>query len=204
MDGTVQAFSLGVLLGLTIAVPVGPMALLAVQHTLARGLREGLFASLGAATGDTLYALTAALGLTLVTASVTAHRAALQLGGGALLIALGALALRGGGARQTPLSSGPLPAYLAGLLLTITNPITVLTFGAILLHAPSRGPAAALAAGTFAGSFAWYAALCLAAGRLRDRLQRRLQQIQLAAIGCLWVGGAVSVAAAAAELWGRS
>ena len=190
-----QAFALGLVLGLSIAVPVGPMALLAIHQTLARGVRHGVASSLGAATGDAFYGLVAALGLALVTDAVSAHRAFLRLAGGLFLCALGAFSLR----RKTAAGVTPSAAesagaaFLAGLFLTATNPLTVIGFGAILLQAPLVHSPALVVSGVFAGSFLWYAALCAAAGQLRGLLEHRLRQVQWATAGSLWLGGAVAL-----------
>ena len=203
MEQFTSPFGLGVLLGLSIAIPVGPMALLAVEHTLVRGLRHGLASSLGAAAGDTFYGAAAALGLVLVTDAVQAHQAALRLFGGAILCGLGFFSLRAASAQNVPPAGGPGvgAAGLSGLLVTATNPITIVAFSAIMLQARWVGSRPLLIGGVFAGSFLWYAGLCAAAFRFRDRLSRRLRWIKAATVGALFLGGALGIAAGAAELW---
>jgi threonine/homoserine/homoserine lactone efflux protein len=199
----VEAFALGVLLGLAIAVPVGPMAMLTIQLTLSRGVARGLASALGAATGDSLYGAVAALGLASVSEGIAAHQGWLRVGGGLFLCALGGLALRGGGAapkREPAVGLGLGSAYLAGLLVTSTNPITVVTFSAILLQARSHGPALLVTFGVLVGSFLWYAALTAGAQLLRAQLERGMRWVHLTTVAVLLVGGLFSLLAGAVDL----
>ncbi len=196
-----HAWALGIVLGLAIAAPVGPMALLAIRETLVRGLRTGFAASLGAATGDAFYGALAAVGLSVVADEVRRHEALLQIVGGVILCALAASSMR----RRTRPEGEPRghgAAYLAGLLVTASNPITILTFGAILLEARTDG-SPLVVVGVWTGSFAWYAALCLAAHRLRERLSRRLRVVEGVTIAALWLGGLYALASGAVRLFGR-
>ena len=52
--------------GLAIAAPVGPTALILVRRTLARGWPAGLATGLGAGTADAIYGLVAVAGLSLI------------------------------------------------------------------------------------------------------------------------------------------
>lgn len=77
-----ESFVRGIVLGLTIAAPVGPIGLLCIRRTLAHGWRAGFASGLGAATADTLYGMLAAFGLT---ALVQLQRPAAVIGGFLLL-----------------------------------------------------------------------------------------------------------------------
>lgn len=200
-----EALVLGVVLGLAIAAPVGPMAMLAVQATLARGVRHGLASALGAALGDGVYGAAAALGLPLLSGAAFAHPAALRLAGGAVLLGMGALELRQRGRPAREPAPGPsarsaqaqglAAAGLAGFVLTATNPTTLMTFAALLLQVRSPASPALVTTGVIAGSLLWYAALCAAAHGLRARLERHLRLLGGVTIALFLLGGAFSVAA---------
>jgi threonine/homoserine/homoserine lactone efflux protein len=64
----------GVLLGFSIAAPVGPIALLCIRRTLERGFVSGLVSGLGAATADVIYGGIAAAGLTLIAGFLVGHQ----------------------------------------------------------------------------------------------------------------------------------
>ena len=79
----------GVLMGLAIAAPVGPIALLCIRRTLAQGRLIGLLSGLGAASADGLYGIVAAFGLTAISTLLIEHTKLLQIGGGLFLCYLG-------------------------------------------------------------------------------------------------------------------
>ena len=177
MDPTLLAR--GLVLGFTIAAAVGPIALLCIRRTLADGRLVGLASGLGVATADATYGAVAAFGLTAVTDMLVDWRRALGLVGGAFLLWLAWRTMRTvpGAVATTPGRSkrrGLAGAYLSILGLTLTNPMTILSFAALFIGLGIRGDdaagAAALTLGVFAGSAAWWIGLVLVVGLLRTRL----------------------------------
>ncbi|HET9250557.1 MAG TPA: LysE family transporter, partial [Candidatus Eisenbacteria bacterium] len=76
----------GVVIGFSIAAPVGPIGILCIRRTLADGRLSGLFTGLGAAAADAVYGAIAALGLTALTDALVGGRAWIRLIGGAFLL----------------------------------------------------------------------------------------------------------------------
>ena len=201
-------FFQGFILGLSIAAPVGPIGLLCLQRTLARGRLHGFVSGLGAATADALYGLVAALGLGVVTTGLLGVRVWLQLGGGLFLVWLGGKTLRApaevrprGGPEDR---AGLAAAFLSVGLLTLANPATILSFLGVFaglgVASTTRGPAAALplVAGVFLGSATWWLLLSTGAGLVRGRLnERHLRLINLLAGACLLGLGMWSLISAA-------
>ena len=172
-------FLKGFILGFSVAAPVGPIGLLCIQRTLARGRLHGFVSGLGAASADTLFGLVAALGLSAITAFLLGLQFWLQVGGGLFLLWLGARTLLAKPATTTrgPADDGGLAAaYLSILLLTLANPATILSFFAVfaglgISTAGGSAPAAfPLVAGVFLGSAAWWLLLSILAGLLRGHL----------------------------------
>src|SRR3954464_10172026 len=87
-------FLQGLILGFSIAAPIGPIGLLCIGRSLNDGRAAGFISGLGAATADAVYGLVAALGLTAITRMLIDYRAWLQLGGGIFLLYLGLTTLR--------------------------------------------------------------------------------------------------------------
>lgn len=189
-----QLFWRGLLLGIAIAAPVGPIGVLGIRRTLAAGRAVGLASGLGAATADANYGLVAALGLTAASDVLVSQQLWLRLAAGAFLCWLGLrtllsaardlseqtpgnLAAAGGGRRARV--TGLAGAYFSTLALTLTNPATILSFIAVFAGlglAASGGAAEALwlVLGIFAGSAAWWLLLSTGVGHLRGRLTPRL------------------------------
>lgn len=176
MDTTLLAR--GFVLGFTIAAAVGPISLLVIRRTLAEGRAVGLVSGLGVATADGTYGAIAAFGLTAITDVLVDGRRVLGLLGGLFLLWLawrtartvpGAAATAGDGTRR-----GLPGAYLSTLGLTLTNPMTILSFAALFVGLGVNGGDAAGAAlltlGVFAGSCAWWLVLTTLVGAVRARL----------------------------------
>ena len=177
-------FFKGLILGLAIAAPVGPIGILCIQRTLQNGRLAGLLSGLGAATADAFYGAVAAFGLTAVTGFLTAQQSWLRLIGGLFLLCLGIKSWR------TPPTNPRLdePAEKSGyrshlsyysttVLLTLTNPATILSFavifagsGIVTSQETGWGTAALLVYGVFIGSALWWLLLSGGVSLLRGRL----------------------------------
>ena len=82
-------FLKGLLIGFSIAAPVGPIGLLCIQRTIANGRTSGLVTGLGAATADGLYGVVAAFGLTAISSFLVGQLFWFRLVGGIFLLYLG-------------------------------------------------------------------------------------------------------------------
>ncbi len=199
-------FVRGVVLGFTIAAAVGPISLLCIRRTLAEGRLVGIVSGLGVATADATYGAVAAFGLTAVTDLLVDWRRALGVVGGAFLLWLAwrtfksvpsetATAGNGEGRRGLP------GAYLSTLGLTLTNPMTILSFAALFVGLGVTGGDAAgatlLTLGVFTGSALWWVVLVTAVGAFRSRLTptglRRVNIVSGLVIGAF---GIVAIASA--------
>jgi len=173
-----SVFGAGLLLGLSIAAPVGPMGLLCINRTLAGGLAAGLAIGAGIATGDAVYGAIAAFGFSAVTGFLIAYALPLRLIGGAFLVWLGIHAWRTAGAPRQAREAGVdgkglTRAYGVAVGLTLANPSTILSFiaafGALGLTTQGDG-AALMVAGVFSGSALWWLCLCSAVTLARHAL----------------------------------
>ncbi len=168
----------GLIIGFVIAAPVGPIGVLCVRRTLVHGQSAGLLSGLGAATADALYGCVAAFGLTVVSDALIDHDAWLRLIGGAVLCLLGLKTFLAPPARQAAPSqvNTLLGAFGSTLLLTLTNPTTILSFAAVFtglgLVGASAGylTASALVLGIFLGSAMWWLGLSGGVGAFRNRI----------------------------------
>lgn len=193
--------------GLLVAAPVGPMALLTIRRTLDRGWTSGLASGLGIATADAIYSAIAAFGISIVSAALLGHAGLVQVAGGALIALLG-IRTALSPAADTPAAAGitrrTLAAdYVSCLGLTLANPPTIISFAAILagigVGTTAGGwPAAAVVAGVAAGSAAWWLVLVTVVDRARAGLSARVRLVLTraagAALGLLGIGVLLSAA----------
>ena len=171
-------FARGLALGFTIAAAVGPISLLTIRRTLAHGRIYGLASGMGVALADATYGGIAAFGLTAVTAVLVGGRVVLGLVGGVFLLVLAWRTMTsrpsGRGGRRRP---GLVGAFLSIFGLTMTNPMTILSFAAIFagLGVVGRGgaDAALLTLGVFCGSASWWVILTGVVSAFRARVTVR-------------------------------
>ncbi len=173
-----EFFLRSLLIGLSLAAPVGPIGVLCIRRTLANGQTVGLASGLGAATADAFYGAVAGFGLTFISALLVSQQAWLRLIGGLFLCYLGVRTLLSQPATSAAVAqgSGLLGAYTSTLFLTLTNPMTILSFTAIFAGlglAGARGDygaATVLVLGIFLGSTLWWFLLSTGVGLFRTRL----------------------------------
>jgi threonine/homoserine/homoserine lactone efflux protein len=101
-------FLRGLIIGFSIAAPVGPIGVLCIRHTLAYGWTWGLVSGLGAATADAMYGCIAGFGLTFVSSFLIGQQVWLRLVGGAFLCYLGVKTFVSAPAQQPAQSKGSL------------------------------------------------------------------------------------------------
>lgn len=163
----------GLVVGLSIAAPVGPIGLLCIRRTLAQGRAHGLVSGLGAATADALYGCVAGFGLAAVSATLLRWQVWLGLIGGAYLIYLGLRTFTSPVAESAPVGrwQGIAGAYGSTLVLTLANPVTIVAFAAVMvglgLAESDTGRAAQLVLGVFLGSALWWLGLTTIVAILR-------------------------------------
>ncbi len=167
----------GFILGFTIAAAVGPISLLVIRRTLAEGRLYGLVSGLGVATADATYGAIAAFGLSAITDVLVNARQVLGLVGGVFLLWLAWQTIRSNptdAATVTARRGGYAGAYLSILGLTMANPMTILSFGALFaglgVTSGATGDAALIVLGVLLGSTAWWVVLTTIIGTLRTRV----------------------------------
>lgn len=166
----------GLLVGLVIAAPVGPIAMLCITRTLSEGRVAGLATGLGAATADSLYGAIAGFGLTALATLLEEQGLWLRLGGGVILLVMGARTLMYpphersiGGA----IHGGLVFEFSSTFVLTLANPVTILVSAAIFAGLGHTDGSAGLTSvgllvlGVFCGSLTWWLFLVFSSGAVR-------------------------------------
>jgi len=190
-------FAQSLLIGLSIAAPVGPIGLLVIQRTLARGAAVGLATGLGAAVADAVYGAVGAFGVRVVIDALTGARVPLAIGGGAFLLWLAwriwRAAPAGNAARVTD-ARGLAGCFAGTFVLTLSNPATIFSFIAVFGALGARfagGSPWLMVCGVLVGSALWWLFLAAAVSRLRSRFDGRWQRRVNAASAALLAGFAL-------------
>ena len=168
----------GMIIGFSIAAPVGPIGVLCMRRTLAAGRASGFVSGLGAATADAIYGCVAGFGLTFISGVLIGGQFWFRLVGGAFLCYLGIRTFLARPAEKAASArgSGLVGAYTSTLLLTLTNPMTILSFAAVFAGlgvadaGRDYGLAAVLVLGVFIGSALWWLGLSGLVGLFRAQI----------------------------------
>jgi putative LysE/RhtB family amino acid efflux pump len=164
-------------LGLAVAAPLGPIGALCINRTLERGFSAGVAGGLGTALADGAYATLAAIGFAAFSSVLASIDTPLRLVGGLFMLWLGWKSLT----PKLPKAAAKVSARdllgttAATFVLTITNPMTILSFAALfaglgLASTTSSADAALVVAGVFLGSMLWWTVLSGGVALARHRL----------------------------------
>lgn len=203
-------FVKGLIVGFALAAPVGPIAALCAQRTIARSWRSGFVSGLGAAVADGLYGLLAAFGATFISDFLINEHEWLQRVGGVILILLGLRLLLkrveprepaanpsgsgNGRANGNGAHRGLAGDFFGTLVLTLTNPMTFVAFAAVFATmglGATRGHSILtieLVGGVFAGSALWWTILTGLAHAVRHHFDFRKLTVVNRATGVFVIG----------------
>jgi len=207
----------GILLGIVIAAPVGPIGLLCIRRTLEGGVVMGFATGLGAALADGLFGAIAAFGVQAMTDWLAGHQTTFRLVGGVVMLII---AFKSFTAEPHPREikrdiRTALGGFAVGLGLTLTNPVTIFAFVAIFAGFGLGGElsgnreAMTLVLGVFLGSALWFLTLSSGVAMVRHmisdsvfRLINRGAAVLLAVFGVYALASGVSAVAGSAAAWG--
>lgn len=172
-------FLRGLVIGFSIAAPVGPIGVLCIRRTLAYGRAAGLVSGLGAASADSVYGAIAAFGLSFIAGFLIGYQDLLKIIGGLYLLYLGYRTMVSRPqAEEAELKNENLAsAYLSTFILTLTNPVTIIAFAAVFtglgLVAKSHDTLSAIliVVGVFLGSALWWFILSAGVGLLGQKMR---------------------------------
>jgi len=202
-------FIKGLIIGLSIAAPVGPIGVLCIRRTLAEGRLSGFFSGMGAATADATYGMIAGFGLTSISSFLIGQQTWLRLIGGLFLCYLGIKTFKTKPSDETISSNkhGLIGNYFSTFLLTITNPMTIISFAAVFAGLgigtiqTNYFSSLVLVIGVFFGSGLWWLTLSTIVDVLGKRFNTQ---------GLIWINKVSGIIVlifgliALASIWGRN
>ena len=162
----------GIVVGLSIAAPFGPVSLVCVQRTILAGRLLGFSSGVGAATAHAVFASLAIVGAEQAAASIDMWRTPIRLASAAVLVLLGMRSVLRSAATPVAATQGRAHgAYLSALLLALSNPMTILPYLAVASAMAVRGRGALwIVPGAALGAAAWYGTLSLGVAMLHHRV----------------------------------
>src|SRR5690606_3670811 len=154
----------GLIIGFSIAAPVGPIGVLTIKRTLTEGRISGFVTGMGAAMADTVYGIIAGFGLTAISSFLLTQEIWIKLIGGLFLLFLGvkSFVTKPASTAANVDSKGLFNNFISTFFLTITNPTTILSFLAIFAGLglgttkTDYSSSMTLVLGIFIGSALWW------------------------------------------------
>lgn len=176
----------GILVGIIVSAPMGPIGVLCIQKTVNKGKFIGFFSGMGAATADTFYAILATFGVTYITDFLNKNQLMFQIVGIVVLLFLGFRMIFNNPIKQYRYyRSGTkkknfFKDYISVFFLTISNPLTIIFFGAAftmlgLFNTPKNiaNSNYLLVLGIFIGASSWWFFLTSLVDKFRKRFRLR-------------------------------
>jgi threonine/homoserine/homoserine lactone efflux protein len=193
-------FLKGVLIGMAMAAPVGPIAILTIHRSVVHGPLAGFIGGIGAALADGLFGTLAAFGHAAAAGFLETHVGILRTVGAALLLFMAARTYRR--PIDSALNTEPASPHgfkdaagdlVSTFFLTLTNPATLFAFMVVFAavgiepeEMGGNGPALMVVCGVLAGSLAWWGILSLGIGLFRRKMTpRALRIVNLASAAVL-------------------
>ncbi|MGE5421409.1 MAG: LysE family translocator [Chloroflexota bacterium] len=174
----------GIILGLIVSVPLGPIGIILINRTIKRGVMSGVFSGLGLGVADVLQAIIAALGLTLIIGFIREQRSMLSFTAGIVIIAAGVKVFFSNPIRdlrkRDQAGKSLWRDFYTVFILSITNPYTILIFVAFFSGFPVKADIRPgmipfiLIPGIFIGTMAWWTTLSWVVSRFRERIRLKV------------------------------
>ena len=122
----------GVIVGIVVSAPLGPVGVLCIQRTLNKGRWYGFVTGLGAALSDISYALLTGYGMSFMDEIIIKHQVFLQVMGSIMLMAFGIYTFRSNSVKSLRPPSKKVGTYLnnfvTAFIITLSNPLIILLF----------------------------------------------------------------------------
>lgn len=173
----------GIIIGLLVSIPLGPVGILCIQRTLNKGRLAGLISGLGAAAADTIFAVIAGFGLTIIINFIEEKQIYFQIIGGLFVLYIGLKIFYTNPVKQMKLQrmnrSQLSQDFVSVFLLTLSNPMAIFLFLAIMAAIKVASDRltfieiSMLSAGIAAGAILWWFLLSTLANRFRKKIRLR-------------------------------
>jgi threonine/homoserine/homoserine lactone efflux protein len=174
----------GILLGLTVSMPLGPIGIILINRTIKRGMLSGFFSGLGLATADTLLALLAGVGFTVIISFIKEERFILSIIAGLIIIGVGLKVFLSNPVKdirnREKTDKSLWRDYYSVFVLSISNPYTIFIYVAFFSGVQVNGNVNPelvpffLVPGVLIGTIGWWFFLSYFVSRFKKKIRLRL------------------------------
>ena len=171
----------GIILGLTVSMPLGPIGIIMINRTIKRGMLSGFFSGLGMASADTLLAILAGIGFTVIVSFINKEMFIISLIAGVIIIGVGLKVFLSNPVkdmRNREMANKSLwRDYYSVFVLSISNPYTIFIFVAFFSGVHINGNVKPelvpffLIPGVFVGAISWWFFLSYFVSRFKKKIR---------------------------------
>ena len=199
-----EFFVKGIIVGLSVSIPMGPIGVLCVQRTINKGRLSGFISGLGAAVADTIFAIIAGLGITFIINFLQKQQLFIQIFGSCFILYIGIKIFYTNPVKQfkkrSKKKNNLIEDFFSILLLTLSNPVFLFLFMAVFAglnlvqEEPEYFSILSVISGVLIGASLWWFALSSFVNRFRRKFRlRRLWWINKISGGLIFLLGLVAV-----------
>jgi threonine/homoserine/homoserine lactone efflux protein len=173
----------GILIGILVSAPMGPIGLLCIQRTLNKGQWHGFFSGVGAACSDLFYAGIVCLGMGFVVDFIEGNRSILQIIGSIFLLVFGIYIFRSNPSKQLQKPKVQVNSFsqdaISAFFLTLSNPLIIFMYIVLFSRFNFISPEEKLHSmllgllSIFAGALFWWFLITFFVGKLRKVINLR-------------------------------
>ena len=173
----------GILIGILVSAPMGPIGLLCIQRTLNKGQWHGFFSGVGAACSDLFYAGIVCLGMGFVVDFIEGNRSILQITGSIFLLVFGIYIFRSNPSKQLQKPKVQVNSFsqdaISAFFLTLSNPLIIFMYIVLFSRFNFISPEEKLHSmllgllSIFAGALFWWFLITFFVGKLRKVINLR-------------------------------
>lgn len=174
----------GIILGLTVSMPLGPIGIIMINRTIKRGMLSGFFSGLGMASADTLLAFLAGIGFTVIVSFINKELFIISIIAGLIIIGVGLKVFLSNPVmdmRNREMANKSLwRDFYSVFVLSISNPYTIFIFVAFFSGVHINGNVKPelvpffLIPGVFVGAISWWFFLSYFVSRFKKKIRLRL------------------------------
>lgn len=174
----------GILLGLAVSMPLGPIGIILINRTIKRGMISGFFSGLGLASADTLLAVLAALGFNVILSFINQERFIISVIAGLIIIGIGLKIFISNPVKdirnREKANKSLWRDYYSVFVLSISNPYTIFIFVAFFSGVHINGNVKPelvpffLIPGVLIGTITWWFFLSYFVSRFKKNIRLRV------------------------------
>lgn len=177
-------FFRGLITGFIVSLPIGPMGIMVIQRTVNRDFKSGMYAGMGVAITDSIWALIAGFSVTYIIAFLRDHQSAIQIIGAIAVFSLGLYIFNSNpvkAIRKNKIkATRPVMYLISSMAIAFSNPVMILAYivvfasANIIFDIHHLFSPFVFVSGFLLGAMVWWVTISYVINRFRHHFNLRL------------------------------